>query len=405
MSLNAPALYIAGSGYAGTATAPRPPLAGATITWGGDSHTDFDGPATLSCEVLVKAGQSFTAGNGSVVAMLDDTGRTFFAGRITALTSRRDKRLAGAHIMRISAADTLADLAKYRRNDLYWPASTAYTTTAATRRAQLAAAMPPGWTLEAAYTAYDWTYARQERWLGKELLPIIDMHLRSALSRRHVTTTYDPAAGLSHRLTISRERAKGGAHTGATIVRVPASNITTELEWEKNPGDTVTDVKLTSFGLTYDKDPATDPEAESSSTDLWTMTAFEVDTAAVQNMQNAYGVHQLAFDVDTLGGSSVNPHIGQLVNYWLEADTKWRPTSLPVADSALLADATVRDLLDVTKRGMAYAILDELPPNPSGYGRVESYITGGKATWTGSKWALDLTLGRQTVAAGTPIGA
>lgn len=396
--IGAPQLYIAGGLFSGMAAAGRPVLSGVSVSWGTESNVDFDDPATLSCEVLLKPGQGFGSTVGSSLALLDDTGRTIFVGRIASLRSRADERIKGALLLSITAVDTLADLVNYRRETINWPAANASTITAPQRLAQLQAAAPAGWTVTGSNGAMEYTHARAQRWNAKEWLPLLDMHLRSTLARRHTTSYYTPGSGTVRRLSILAERGKTGPSVGTTVIRLTAAQIGRNLEWEKNPDDTITDVQLTSHGLQYPDDG----EKESSTFELWVDSYAGVDNASARSN---YGVRQLSLDVDTAGGQVQHPHLGQIVNHWIDFDTKWRPMAVTIADSRKVSDATIRDLLDVTKRGMAYAIITELPPNPSGAGRVEAYVTAGRAAWTGKKWDIELTLGRQTAATGTPTGA
>lgn len=412
MTLATPSVYIGTEAMAGHALADMPVLSGLKFQWGNEDQVEFDKPGTLSCSLLIRtpANTDFLTKGAPFGLMVGTV--TAWAGRITQLTARRHPSKADAMVISVTAADTLADLEQYRIK-VSWAAAggTANTTSAATRRGQIAAALPAGWTLENTNTSLDWTNAREQRWTAEPFLSVADMHLRSVLSRRHVTSQYDPAAGLVPRLTFTAERnrsvpsetlaARADGTWYATTHFPPTSGfvglgpgmVDEEVVWDKTPDDTITDVQLKSWGINYGT-----PTEEATTTDsagdynIWVNDYPNVNNAA---MQAKYGFHQVEFDVDTLGGSTGSPHVGQIVNYWVDADAQWRPTGIDVPDSRRLPDATALVILDVTKRYKAYANVDGLPPNnPAGGSRVRAYIIAGEAEWTGKKWRFGLTFGR-----------
>jgi hypothetical protein len=413
MTLATPSVYIGTELMEGHALADMPVLAGLTFDWGNEDQIDFDDAATLSCQLLIRtpANTDFLAKGVPFGLMIG--GATVWAGRITTLKAAPDKRKKDALLISLTAADTLADLASYRvRVNWTAPGGNAFSTGAATRREQIANALPPGWQLDwATATAYDWTTAREQRWTAAPLLPIVDMHLRSTLARRHITSRYVPGTGLAPQLTFTPERAKASnaetlaagdgtwymtnaAPSNTGFVKLDGSQVSREIEWEKTPDDTVTDVQLTSYGISYATDTDGIPDDSAGDYKIWVNQEPGVDNSAIQAK---YGFHQVEFDVDTIGGAtgSGSPHIGNIVNYWIDADAQWRPTGIHVPDSRKLPDATTLALLDVAKRYKAYATVDGLPANnPAGGSRVRAYIIAGNAEWTGKKWRFNLVFGR-----------
>ena len=72
--------------------------------------------------------------------------------------------------------------------------------------------------------------------------------------------------------------------------------------------------------------------------------------------------------------------------------TKWRPSDLHLPDSRLIDSAPLLNMLAVDTRGtaaIAVPAATTLAP-----GRIQSFVMAGSATWTGTKWTIDLTLGR-----------
>lgn len=422
MTLTAPHVYIGRQRMNDLATDAAPLLAGLSFNWGTDSQVDFEDPGTLSAKMLIREPSTLDfLTKGAEVGVVDPgSGETVFAGRITTLRARNHPTKKGALVITITAADTLADLNGYRIGATFWkaPASDVlapgYATTATTRRAQLRAALPAGWTLEGT-TKHDWTGAREQRFSAHSYVPILDRHLRSCIGRRHTTSRYVPGEGLKNAITVTDERAKDSpierlaarsdgtwymstaAPANSAFAALSAREVQDSIEWEKTPDDTITDVALSSWGITYAWDSETgeqNTEDSAATSDIWVGSHPGVNMGP---MQRAHGFHSVSFDVDTLGGMTGggSPHIADIVNYWLDADTQWRPTSLTIPDSRRLADALVLRLLSVTRRYLAYATVDGLPANnPAGGSRVRGYIIAGNAEWTGKKWVIELTLGR-----------
>lgn len=419
MSVAPPNVYIGGVLMNNHAYASVPMLAGLSFDWGTDSLVDFDDPKTLSAQLLIRTPSTLDfLATGQPFGVLDpDTGNTLFAGRIATLTARPDKRKKNALLVSLTATDTLADLLPYRLERVEWYNPTPNTpgVTGQGRHNQIAAVMPPGWTLAGGTPHDSWTSAGPFRGSAVPLIELIDRHCRSVLGRRHITTTYVPAVsgGLVNRLTITPERSKAAATdrlaaradgqwysataapSSTGFIQLAGNHVSSDIEWEKTPDDTITDVALRTPQLQFEVNDAGQAVAkeEMGSWNIWVNSYLNVNNAA---MQAAYGFHQIQLDVDTAGGDHrVNPHIGQIVNYWVDADTDWRPTTVLIPDSRRLPLATLRTLLNVATRHNAYVTVDGLPANnPAGGSKVRAYIIAGSAAWTGKKWAISLTLGR-----------
>lgn len=416
MSVAPPNVYIGGVLMNNHAYASVPMLAGLSFDWGTESLVDFDDPKTLSAQLLIRTPSTLDfLATGQPFGVLDpDTGDTLFAGRIATLTARPDSRKKDALLVSLTATDTLADLLPYRLQQVAWvPPANSPGLTGQARHNQLAAVMPPGWTLAGGTPHDSWTSAGPFQGAAVPLIELIDRHCRSVLGRRHITTTYVPSAGgLVPRLTITAERAKAAntdrlaarttgewystttAPASTGFLQLAGNHVSREIEWEKTPDDTITDVALRTPILEFEVvNGQAVAKPEMGSWDIWVNSYLNVNNAA---MQAAYGFHQIQLDVDTHGGiAEINPHIGQIVNYWVDADTEWRPTSVLIPDSRRLPLATLRTLLNVTTRHNAYVTVDGLPANnPAGGSKVRAYVTAGSATWTGKKWEIALTLGR-----------
>lgn len=417
MTLAAPHVYIGDVLMDSHALSDIPVLAGLSFDWGTDSMIDFDDSKTLSAELLIREPSTLDFLTvGAPFGLIDpETGTTFFAGRIATLRAKPDSRRSDALLISLTAADTTADLQQYRVQRIDWwrPGTNLPATLAAERHNQLRSAMPAGWTLDGGTQRDTWTTAAPQRGTATELLPYIDRHCRSVIGRRHNTSRYIPGTGLAPRLTITEERSKVAtadrlttdaagkwqmsttAPSNSAVVKLAGNQVAAAIEWEKNPDDVITDVALTLHSVNYevDNNGTVTPTEDNGTFDLWVGVYLGVDNTAIQQK---YGFHQLQLDIDSAGGSSqTNPHIGQIVNYWIEADAQWRPTAVSIPDSRRLPDNTVRALLGTSSRINAYTTIDGLPANnPAGGSRVRGYAIGGSATWTGKKWVIELTLGR-----------
>lgn len=415
MTLAAPSVYIGTQAMAGHALADMPVLAGLSFSYGNEDQVDFDDAGTLSAAILIRRPASLDFLKVGAPVGIMDGARTLFAGRIATLKAKPDSRKKDALLVSFTAADTLGEFAQYTPDIIDWydETNTARQYTGTERRAQIAGSLPPGWTLASTHgaTNRDWINTRQQYWESEPLLTAVDNFARSTLSRRFMTTTYVPGTGLAPRLTLTGERAKAApaealttradgtwyattsAPANTAFVQLEAKHVGRELEWEKTPSDTITDVRLTSQGVTFGTEDGVMVALPSGEKDtkLAVNTYPDVDNTAIQA---AHGIKSIELTVDTFG-TSTSPSIGQLVNYWVDADTEWRPTGLEIPDSRKLPDTTVLNLLDVEKRHLAYVTLSGMPDtSPIAGSRVRAYVIAGEATWTGKKWVITLTLGR-----------
>lgn len=420
MSLGAPLVYIGTQLMNDHALAKAPMLADLSFTWGTDSQTEYDDPATCSAQLLVRepADLSFLV-KGAPFGLLDPgSGETLFAGRVSTLKAKRDKRKKKALLISITAADTQADLAGYRVESATWierASDGSFFTSATRRREQLRSVMPAGWVLEGT-TRNDWHNSRPQVLIAEPLLPLVDRHARTVIGRRHFTSRYVPGAGLLPRVTITDERSKTApaetlqarangqwfrnptSPANSAHVQLDASTLDADTEWEKTPDDTVTDVALNSWGSVLDGDLVNQPTA---SLEVWVAAYLRgyagLYPADLLRMQAEYGYQQVTVDTDAALGSPLagNPMVENIVKYWLDADTLWRPTALMVPDSRKIHDDYVLGMISATRRHMAYVSVSRLQENtPAGGSRVRGFILGGTATWTGKKWQIELTLGR-----------
>lgn len=421
MSLGAPQVYIADQLMNDHALSKTPMLAGLSFTWGTDSQTELDDPATCSGQLLIREPSylGFLV-KGAPFGLLDPgSGETLFAGRISTLKAKRDKRKKNALLISFTAADTQADIAGYRIEAASWIDRSAdgyLQTPSDRRRDQLRSVLPAGWKIEGS-TANDWHAARPQLLEAEPFLPILDRHVRTVIGRRSFTSTYVPGRGLQPRITITDERAKlspverlaaranGEWYRNPTtptavsaFVQLDAGAVSAEeTEWEKTPDDTITDVALVSWGSRLGGTPLVNEITSSS--DVWVSSYLHGDLtpARLQQLQAAYGYQQLQLDTDLAAGSPLtkNPMIENIVSYWINTDTKWRPTSLVIPDARKLPDAQALRLLSATQRYQAYLTLSRMQENtPAGGSRVRGYVLGGTATWTGKKWQIELNLGR-----------
>ena len=423
MSLGAPQVYIGRQRMNDYALSKTPMLAGLSFTWGTDSQTDFDDPATLQAELLIREPSDLTfLVKGAEFGVLDPgSGETLFAGRISSLKAKRDKRKKKALLISITAADTQADLAGYRIGSARWldrDSSEYMYATSARRRNQLRGALPAGWTIDGAAAA-DWFPARVQVLDAEPYLPVLDRHVRTVIGRRAFTSRYVPGTGLVPRVTITNERSKSApietlqarsngqwfrnptAPIASAHIHLDAGAVSEETEWEKTPDDTVTDVALTSWGSKLGNDENTGQlvNQPTDSMDIWAdpYLAGSSTEDDLRWLQKTYGFQQLQLDTDMFAGTveRMREPVTSLIDYWLEADTLWRPTSLTIPDSRKVSDYVALSMLSATRRYLAYLSVSRLQENtPAGGSRVRGYILGGTATWTGKKWQIELTLGR-----------
>lgn len=394
MSLGAPNLYIDGNMFGGSDT--RRALAGISFTWGEDSRVDFAGPATMSGEVSVAGTMPAYITGGAAIGLVDPaSGRCLFAGHIATLTASPDPVWQGRIRIAFTASSPLVDLANHSLA-VDWVRNTH-----AARFISLRSAMPRGWTLQGYNGAtMDWVESGRLRFAKANYLDLLSRYCRSVLGRYHDTSAYVPGTGLVKRITLTGERDKTatappapgasgiwsttGKPAAATgIAALPAALVEQAIEWEKNADDTITDVQVTNYGAEVL------PEGEDTAGfEVW-MSVFVNNQA----MQDKYGFRQLTIDTSVhLHSGNDSAFLNALSAFWLDADTKWRPTGLRIADSRKVTTAALLNLLAVDTRHMAAISV----PGAAGLvpGEIHAYVHSGSAQWTGKKWITDLTLGR-----------
>lgn len=404
MSLGQPDLHIGTTRMQDLAADSRPVLGGLTFKWGGDSYIEFEKPGTLSGEMLIKAQQdlSFLTA-GQPVGLVDPaSSQTLFAGRLETLSARPDEKIRSALRVAFTASDTTTELLNVKAFGIDWPMNDS----GANRQAQIAAKLPPGWTMPGGtgYTS-DWG-ATWMKFNSIGFLELLDMYCRGHLARRHNTTLYTPGVGLSRRMTITPERQRiashpftlagtagvwdttsGGKPTEATGLAVlPPGVVSRDVEWEKTPDDTITDVVLKGWAYPV----AGEPEDESSSS-TFEMSYYVNNSANISK----YGHRQLELQTDLRYILNSQPQGAQIINFWLDVDTKWRATQVTIPDSRVVDTAAFRQLISAHTRHMAVLAIKGIAGLvPTADAMIHAYVIGGSATWTGKKWTAQLTLGR-----------
>lgn len=394
MSLGQPDLYIAGRKMQTLKTDPLPALAGLTISWGSEEQFDMAPASTLSGQLLIRGAMPAYLDVGAPVGLVDPvSSRTLFAGTLEPLSAAPEERIAGAHRLSFTAASPKAELEKHRVLDFDWP----HDEPATARRQRLAAAMPRGWTLNGA-AGWNWINQGRQLYQSVEWITLAERYARSYYQRLHDTSTYVPGAGLQKRLTITNDRPRavafGPPEPGALgvwqqaegtsgVAVLPASAVHRDIEWKKTPADVITDVQITTTGGAY---PQGD---ESDEFEYWMSVYVNNDT-----LQDRYGYRQQRVEtaLSSYNANAVAQAVRLLVGYWLNTATDWRPTTLTLPDSRKLATAPLLNLLAVDTRHMAIV---RVPGAVNYLAGISAFALAGSATWTGTKWTTDLTLGRK----------
>lgn len=401
MSLGKPNLYLGGTLIAGGTTGAQAALAGISIKWGDASRIEFAPPATLSGSVLILSGAMPSWANGTQVGLVDPvSGRCLFAGHISSLSAAYDTSIKSAVRVSFTATSPLADLKNHSLYEFEWTWGDQ-----AHRFNQLSTSIARGWALTGYNgSLFNWITAGRLKFQSKNWLELCELYCRSIRARYHDTSAYVPGSGFVKRLTLTDEREKtapnppgagiidgewytGSKPTNATgIASLPSQIIDRGIEWEKNPDDTITDLKLSTFGIR-----GTAADDGSFSTDYW-MSAYGYNNQA---MQDLYGFRQLSLETDLDTGASASAVAGwieQLAMYWLDADTKWRPQAITIPNGNKVKTAAMLNLLAVDTRHMACVYV---PPGPDLMpGKIHAYVNAGEASWDGKKWTATLTLGR-----------
>ena len=375
--LGRPDLYIDGQKMQSSPAGNRPVLAPLKIDWGTEPRFDFDPASTLSGQLLIKGSMPSYLDVGAHVGLVDPvTSRCLFACALQPLTAVNDESFAGARRLSFTAASPIAELEKHNVIDFDWP----HEETAAARRGRLARSLPDDWELGG---AEGWTWINQGRQLGQSVrwLTLAERYARSYLQRYHDTSTYTPGAGLQKRLTFARERPKAAADT--TLLNLPAAAVAMPITWRKTPADVVTDVQIVSYGGAF-------PTGDESQAFEYLMSYYVNNRA----LQRRYGMHQrrLEWAASSYNSGALKSAIEQVVNYWLDVQTQWRPTALQIPDSRRLPAESLLRLLAVDTRPTASIRVTDTPEGLPG--PILSHVRAGSATWTGTKWDTTLTLGR-----------
>lgn len=403
MSLGKPDLYIGDQLMQTAKGDPRPALAGLRLSWGNDSLIEPDPAAKLSGQLLIKGAMPGFLEVGAPVGLIDPiTSRCLFAGNLAPLTADPDERVQDALRVSFTAASPKQELEKHSVLDFDWPLNEH----PVSRFSRLASSMPRGWTLNGSNGAeYDWIPAGRQKFQNRPWLDLAEWYCNSYRYRYHDTSYYTPGAGLTKRMTFTRGRDKtipagapgpgpGGVwHTGtgkpaaATGLAVlPEAAVRRDGQWIKSPEDTITDVKVSSWGGALAG--TTDPDKESYEFEYW-MDVYVNNTA----LQDAYGFRQVkvptSFSASNTG--AVTENIKLIVAFWLDTATGWRPTGLQLPDSRRLSTDALVNLLATNTRHMSAVSVPTAAQLP---GLIRAYVTAGDATWTGKKWITDLTLGR-----------
>lgn len=396
MSLGAPDLYIAGKKIQTAKGDPRPALAGLQLKWGGSSQVDFDPASSMSAQMLARPGaMPDYLDVGATVGVVDPvSARCLFAGTLQPLQAAREPAVAGAHRISFTAASPIAELQKHNMIDMSWPDGE----TSAQRLARIKAAMPRGWTLDGV-AGFDWITLGNQRYQSVRLLDLIERYVRSSVQRYSDTSTYVPGAGLKKRLTITGERYRSATLSGdrpgdggkwypndpartAGTALLPARAIADEVQWEKTPDDLITALQVSTWGVLLTKDDQYSEEWE-----------WPADWAGENNAaQAAYGIATAKVET-MLSPQNLSATMGaveQLGRQFLDSKTAWRPTTLPLPDSRRLDTAPLLNLLAVdTRTTAAVSVPGITSPAP-----IRAFVLGGTATWTGTHWTTELTLGR-----------
>lgn len=397
MSLGQPDLYIGSTRMQSTKNDPRPALAGLKLEWGEGSRTELAPPAKLSGQILIRGAMPSYLNVGAPVGLIDPaSSRCLFAGRMAPLTAVNEDSVKGARRVTFTAASPVSEISQHTAVDVNYPQSEA----ADTRLARIRAAMPAGWELSGA-AGWDWAPQGRQAYQSVLWLDLLARYVRGNLQRFDDTSTYIPGAGLQKRLTISAERPKSvevlttttGARgiwhpnalfgaSGAAVL--PASVVRRTVQWSKTPADLVTAIQGTTWGKELTGGETESPEHEYP-------LDFVRDTAA---MIRSYGYHPLRIET-ALSPQNVPAMVaalGRIYDYWLDGQSNWRPTSLMLPDSRRLDTAPLLNLLAVDTRARAVVSVPDAPadsPAP-----IRSPVMAAAATWTGTKWETELTLGR-----------
>lgn len=398
MSLEQPDLYIAGRKIAAGGTVQLLAQSDLQLTWGGDNRFDFEPPATLAGRLLVRGPMPEWLDVGASVGLIDPvSARCLFAGYMEPLRATISEQQRTAMNVSFTAAAPKSELEKHTVLDLDWPEESANS-----RRARIGSALPRGWGY-GGDVGDDWVKQGPQRFQSIDWLTLAGRYARGNLQRIHDVSSYVPGYGIRKRIDFTAERYKNvglswapsgargawlpdnpGGATGTAIL--PGAAIGTGIIWEKTPADVVTAVQVTTWGGALLGSNNTEESLEHE----WPIDWVEDFTAE----QDAYGFRQQRVEtaISPQQVQAAREQIGRISRTWMDTQTKWRPTTLPLPDSRRLNSAPLLNLLAVDSRHMAAVTV---PAAGAGLpGEIRSFVLGGSATWTGKKWTTDLTLGR-----------
>ena len=108
-------------------------------------------------------------------------------------------------------------------------------------------------------------------------------------------------------------------------------------------------------------------------------------------------------DIEVSAGPLEPADLDAIAATWYRPEAGWNINEIEIHDSDQLSNSEIRRLLATRYRSRTLIIISRVlvkQPDPSAASNIRAALLGGKYTWTGEKWQLILTLGRnQTFAA------
>jgi hypothetical protein len=382
----------AGGVYRCTATPPGGLWLGVMVDSGQAGYRWDDVPADITWDTADPAWTwdrmwGFTMDDVSILSPPGGVARTVlvFAGRITDAVAAYDD-VAGATMITVTAADLLADLANRDVGAQPWPAETLQ----ARASRIVAASGVTGVTLlvAAAPAAVTVTRADVDRQQAAPMLTDLAASVDAVLwCAQHLTQggylwIEDPAARTpAQQLAIS--------DTSGLVVIVPASGAgVTDLSAcraELDPArwrQTVSDI-ATRITVTW-KDQSTTPDV--------TDRTYSLTNPALESPALPYGVRKISLDSQVTTATDADSVARQILARL--SDPTWRLSGLswPLTDPDLTADdiTAALDLLDGTTRVGRPLRITDLPWWAPVHPATAVFCEGGRYTFTGGAWTLDL---------------
>lgn len=401
MSHPAPQVYIDNILMDSYSTDNAPVLGGLQITFGVDTDMDMQGVETCSLQMLIKEPQSldFLDNGKTIVIYHGGTDPfTYWAGRIQRLSAAPDANVKGALRITINASDLTADL----QNQVVYGISNAQVDGLGRYNA-LSFWAPDDW--EVNTWGIRWPERIHSAVVKKSIgfLELMDKFLRAQIMIRANTTMYTPGVGLNKRLTLMQDGSatvaadklgkymdgRWGSNPGvpsnmeAFRLLLSGSNVLADAGWTKEPEDVITEVSLQRL------DP-TNGLADSENTPITSRNY--VDTTAIRN---TYGMRSVEFETDLRAGGPTS-EILPIFDHWIQTKSGWRTKTVTIQDTDRMTFDNLRYFLDPQYRFRAYLVIRNLMLNRPDYENtdIRGFIIGGQAVWTGTKWELQLTLGR-----------